>query len=602
LFCPSCGKKNSDDNRFCGNCGTRLSVHQEHANLGPTHDVEPRADAGNRTPTLLGLDLPERSTHYPREGYEPQAEAPHVSPLHEEFPPEVIEYDKQVPLIAEPGSDRRQKHHFSSTRHDEYVERETPQRNIEIPANEYAPTRPIETRNESPLDVAPPEPPEPRSQEPYSSGYTGSSVLGLNTPTADEVGYTESAPTPREDRTVYTSVDDRPVQPVRDHFLDFSEPARAENSLHGPSFLGLSSSPEYYEEEETVSHGRRNFALLVLILLAILIAMQWRSIKQFGQQYAQGGGIHIPGMKTKSPDSGAQPANASTANANNSTAVNGGNAPAAAGATSNNNGNGPNIEVAPTQNPNAASANQQPQNNTSSSSGQTSTPPSADNNSAAKTDPAKSDASAASAADQKTNADNKSDQKKGTEVASNSKSKSSADNMPQGEPSDSADAADNDDEAVAATPAPKARATKPRAPIDDPSKLGAAELAQANAESDPASQIGWLWRATAKGNWEAPVRLADIYIQGRGVPADCDQAMVILRSAAAKKNARARSKLGSLYASGQCVQQDRVAAYHWMSLALQANPGSEWIDHNRQSLWSQMNGDERRRAARDRNQ
>jgi TPR repeat protein len=111
-----------------------------------------------------------------------------------------------------------------------------------------------------------------------------------------------------------------------------------------------------------------------------------------------------------------------------------------------------------------------------------------------------------------------------------------------------------------------------------------------------------LWRSTAKGNWEAPVRLADIYIQGRGVPANCDQALVILRSAAAKKNARARSKLGSLYAAGQCVEQDRVAAYHWMSLALQANPGSEWIDHNRQSIWSQMNDDERRRAARDRNQ
>lgn len=588
MICLSCGKKNSEDSRFCGNCGTRLA-HEER----PAEDTS-RSESSLRTPTLLGLDLPERSTHYPREGYEPQADTPSVSSVHDEFPREVIDYDNQVPLIAEPGSDRRQNHHFSATRRDEYMDNG---RAIEVPANEYAPTRPIETRDTLPREVTPPEPPPSRKPASYSPGYTGRSVLGLSVPTADEAGYSEFAITPNEERSNSVApAHDRPVETTRGHFLDFSEPSSTDESLHGPSFLGLSSSPEYYEEEDTVSHGRRNFALLVLVLLAILVALQWRSIKEFGQQYAQRGGIHIPGMKTKPADNGATSGNASDANANNSTAVNGNAAPGTNSPS--NNGEGPNIEVAPTQNPNAAAPNQQTPNAASSQPSQPSTPPPTDNAAAAKSDSAKSDDSSASASkDQKANADQKPDQKKGTEVASNAaKSKAAADAIPQGEPDDATD------EEPPARSAAKARAAAPRQPVDDPSKLGAAELAQANSESDPQAQIGWLWRATAKGNWEAPVRLADIYIQGRGVPANCDQAMVILRSAAAKKNARARSKLGSLYAAGQCVEQDRVAAYHWMSLALQANPGSEWIDHNRQSIWSQMNDDERRRAARDRNQ
>jgi hypothetical protein len=599
LICPGCGKNNADNHRFCGNCGTRLGVHEEARPAAEIEDSRP--EKSYRSPTLLGLDLPERSTHYPREGYDDQAETPSVSSLHEEFPPEVIEYDKQVPLIAEPGSDRRHNHHFSASRRDEFVDRDRPQRPVDIPPNEYAPTRPVESREPVRREVTPPEPVAPRTPSTYSPGYTGSSVLGLSVPTADEVGYTESAPTSREEeRTPFPPVDDRPVETSRNHFLDFGEPARSQASLHGPSFLGLSSSPEYYDDEEgAVSHGRRNFALVVLALLAVLIALQWRSIKEFGQQYAQRGGIHIPGMKTKPADTGAASGNATEANANNSTAVNGN---AAATSSTSNNGEGPNIEVAPTQNPNAAPQDKQPASN-SASSQPSSTPPSTtppDNAAAAKSDSTNSDstkpdATASSGADQKA-----ADKKKGTEVASNvTKPDTAADDIPQGEPVD--DTADTDEEPPA-RPAAKARATTPRQPIDDPSRLGATELAQANAETDPQTQIGWLWRATAKGNWEAPVRLADIYIQGRGVPANCDQAMVILRSAAAKKNARARSKLGSLYASGQCVEQDRVAAYHWMSLALQANPGSEWIDHNRQSLWSQMNDDERRRAARDRNQ
>lgn len=106
----------------------------------------------------------------------------------------------------------------------------------------------------------------------------------------------------------------------------------------------------------------------------------------------------------------------------------------------------------------------------------------------------------------------------------------------------------------------------------------------------------WLWKSTAKGNPTAPVLLAQMYLDGNGVPRNCEQALLLLQTASRKNNPRARSKLASLYANGQCVQQDRVQAYRWLSAALEANPGSEWLDENRESLWNQMTPGERQKA------
>ena len=71
--------------------------------------------------------------------------------------------------------------------------------------------------------------------------------------------------------------------------------------------------------------------------------------------------------------------------------------------------------------------------------------------------------------------------------------------------------------------------------------------------SDPAAAAAWLWKATSRGNPVAPVRLADMYIKGQGVPRSCEQALVLLRSAATKENAPARNRLAALYANGTCV-------------------------------------------------
>ena len=127
---------------------------------------------------------------------------------------------------------------------------------------------------------------------------------------------------------------------------------------------------------------------------------------------------------------------------------------------------------------------------------------------------------------------------------------------------------------------------------------GADEMSRAKNASDSAAAAAWLWKATAKGNPDAPVQLANMYINGEGVPRSCEQAMVLLKTAAAKENALARNRLGFMYSTGTCVPRNRVEAYRWLSSALAANPKSEWAQQNRDLLWQQMNPEERAMAQR----
>ncbi len=125
---------------------------------------------------------------------------------------------------------------------------------------------------------------------------------------------------------------------------------------------------------------------------------------------------------------------------------------------------------------------------------------------------------------------------------------------------------------------------------------GADELAKAKKASDSAAAAVWLWKATAKGNPDAPVQLADMYIRGEGVPRSCEQAMVLLKTAAEKENAHARNRLALMYTDGTCVPRNRVQAYRWLSSSLTANPNSQWAQQNRDLIWNQMSPDERAAA------
>lgn len=131
-----------------------------------------------------------------------------------------------------------------------------------------------------------------------------------------------------------------------------------------------------------------------------------------------------------------------------------------------------------------------------------------------------------------------------------------------------------------------------------PSALGMEEMAKAREASDPAAAAAWLWKATAKGNPDAPVQLANMYMKGDGVPRSCEQALVLLKTAAAKENAAARNRLGSMYATGTCVPASRVEAYRWYSSSLNANPNSQWTQQTRDMIWQQMGAAERAQAQR----
>jgi hypothetical protein len=125
---------------------------------------------------------------------------------------------------------------------------------------------------------------------------------------------------------------------------------------------------------------------------------------------------------------------------------------------------------------------------------------------------------------------------------------------------------------------------------------GQEEMAKAKDASDAAAAAAWLWKATAKGNPDAPARLADMYVKGDGVPRSCEQALVLLQAAAAKENAPARTRLAEMYNSGTCVQRNLVKAYRWLSAALAADPNSHWALRNRDLIWQQLTPEERAAA------
>lgn len=87
---------------------------------------------------------------------------------------------------------------------------------------------------------------------------------------------------------------------------------------------------------------------------------------------------------------------------------------------------------------------------------------------------------------------------------------------------------------------------------------------------------------------------AQKYIQGRGVPQNCEQGLMYLRAATEENDPRAAVQMGALYSSGLCVRQDRVTAYRWFSSARDMEPNNRWISKNLNQLWAQMTPSERR--------
>jgi hypothetical protein len=89
-------------------------------------------------------------------------------------------------------------------------------------------------------------------------------------------------------------------------------------------------------------------------------------------------------------------------------------------------------------------------------------------------------------------------------------------------------------------------------------RWGAEELAVAQRylnggngqRRDTAEAAKWLWKSIAKHNGEATLLLADLYLKGDGVGKNCDQARVLLDSAARKGIHGAGERLRNLQAFG----------------------------------------------------
>lgn len=151
------------------------------------------------------------------------------------------------------------------------------------------------------------------------------------------------------------------------------------------------------------------------------------------------------------------------------------------------------------------------------------------------------------------------------------------------------------------TPAPQDGHTAMAANAEAPPSAGRPETPLPSSSSQPRTnqQIAGAESRTRSRLAEPDkglVTKADAYLYGRGVPKNCDQAIQYLHTAADHGNSSARSKLGGLYATGNCVPLDRARAYNWFTLAHRAGERNVWLEHSLTMLWSQMTSEEKGRT------
>ena len=397
-----------------------------------------------------------------------------------------------------------------------------------------------------------------------------------------EVQFLEKAPVEKMD------VEPAPP-PERSKFLDLSEPEAephprsGTSTIVGPSFLGLSdppAAPVVIEEPPAPprSQWRAWTAAVVVLLFAGLGYLEWRSEKN----QTNNGPIDVMKMQIQrlkgkkgavvSPESTPETTQESPS-----------------GSQPTGTGNGPDMQVVPQQKPQTPT-NTAPANGTSpapAANQPAQSPGSAVNNPTAP---------APAVSQQATPGPARGGGVETADLGRNPPQPTNTNAPAAGKAAASAGSSTTPNTGIAGADDGAARETV-RAPKPVP---GADELAKAENASDAAAASAWLWKSVAKGNPEAPVRLANMYIKGDGVAKSCEQALVLLKSAAAKENAGARSRLGSLYGTGTCVPRDRVRAFEYMNSALDVNPNATWARDFREQLWNQMTPQERTQAERSR--
>jgi Double zinc ribbon/Sel1 repeat len=133
---------------------------------------------------------------------------------------------------------------------------------------------------------------------------------------------------------------------------------------------------------------------------------------------------------------------------------------------------------------------------------------------------------------------------------------------------------------------PDAAKTKPEVPAEsDADEEDTARSAPAVRHTRPQPPAG-----------DALVNTGEKYLYGRGVRKNCNQAITYFRAAAEQQNPRALSRLGTMYAIGECVPLDRAVAYSWFGRALALDRSNRSLERNMSMLWREMSPEERQRA------
>jgi hypothetical protein len=104
--------------------------------------------------------------------------------------------------------------------------------------------------------------------------------------------------------------------------------------------------------------------------------------------------------------------------------------------------------------------------------------------------------------------------------------------------------------------------------------------------------------AVTNDSGDAAYRKAEALLYGRGVSANCDEAVKYLKEASAQQNAKARSMFGTMYATGHCVPRDLPTSYSWFALALHVDPNNQILEKDLTAIWNQMTPPERQLATK----
>jgi hypothetical protein len=95
---------------------------------------------------------------------------------------------------------------------------------------------------------------------------------------------------------------------------------------------------------------------------------------------------------------------------------------------------------------------------------------------------------------------------------------------------------------------------------------------------------------------ESPATQGERYLYGNGVPQDCALARKNLAIAAERKNSRALTLMGTMYATGHCAPRDLPTAYNWFARALRADPANHHVEDELSLIWKQMTPSEKQLA------